>query len=285
MLNKVPFLGFAEPISSLTHLVSALIIFILGLRMLWLARGNAKRLTSLTIYVFCCVFLFSMSGVYHLLNKGTSANYVLQILDHAGIYLMISGTFTPFQIILLRGVKRWAPLITIWILAITGLTLTSVFFSSMPEWLLLSFFISMGWMSLFTVWFIRNIDKEVVKYIFIGGLLYTIGAIADFARAPNLIPRILEAHEIFHIFVSSAALVHFYSIFRISTLPISDKPVVILKTYPDKVKAYIKSENAYFEAKTEDEVKSKISDWIEDNYISQYIPKRVTIKYFKEEYL
>ena len=282
-MEITPFLGFSEPISSISHLLSAVLFLGLGSKMIWLGRGNMGRTTALVIYTFCGIFLFSMSGVYHLLDKGTTSNYVLRILDHAGIYLMISGSFTPFQIIFLRGLKRWLPLIGIWILAITGLTLTSIFFSTMPEWLLLSFFISMGWMSLFTVAFIFPIDRPTVKFIFMGGVLYTLGAIADFARAPIIITQVIEAHEVFHFFVSAAAMVHFYAIYRIATVPISDKLTVIVKLRPHQVKAYFTSENACFFLENDAELKTVVKNWIEKFYPLKLRPKFVRFKYFKED--
>jgi channel protein (hemolysin III family) len=215
-VDTISFLGFSEPISSIVHLLSALFFLVAGTTMIYKSNLHRLPLAGMVIYIFCAVFLFSMSGVYHLLEKETTANYVLRILDHAGIYLMIAGSFTPFQLILLKGAKRWGVLIPIWILAITGLTLTAIFFDSMPEWLLLSFFIAMGWLSLFTVYFIRKIDFLSVKYIFSGGVLYTVGAAFDFLRWPNLIDGVLAAHELFHLFITAAAMVHFKRIWDLS---------------------------------------------------------------------
>ncbi len=285
MIERIPFLGFSEPISSLTHLISALIFLYFGSKMIWQGRGNAVRVISLLLYIGCAVFLFSMSGVYHLLEKGTTSNYVLQVLDHAGIYLMISGSFTPFQVVLLRGYKRWIPLTCIWLLGITGLTLTSIFFSTMPEWLLLSFFISMGWMSVFTVWFIRKVDFKSVKYLFIGGLLYTTGAIFDFARWPSLIHSVFEAHEIFHIFVTAGALVHFKAIYRLSTIPVSDQLDVYIRVLPNIYKAHFSTEHGQLEAQSDEGMRLKIKAWIETNYLKALTPKNVRLKYFKEDKL
>ncbi len=279
----ISLLGFSEPISSMTHLFGALIYLIFGMIFIYKGRGNNLRVSALVLYVFCGVFLFSMSGVYHLLEKGTTANYVLRILDHAGIYVMISGTFTPFQVILLRGAKRWLPLAGIWILAITGLTLTSVFFSDMSEKIILTFFISMGWMSLFTVWFVRKIDIQTVKLIFLGGIFYTVGAIFDFLRWPNLIEGVLEGHELFHIFVLAGAFAHFYAIYLICTKPISQELVLIIKNYPRYSRGYFITENTVFEGSDLEEVKKSARQWVRASYDSAHIPKSITVKYFNED--
>ncbi len=285
MNSYISFLGFDEPINSITHLLSAILFLYFGGLMIWRGRGNKLRVAALTTYVVCAVFLFSMSGVYHLLPKGTTPNYVLQILDHAGIYLMISGSFAPFQIILLRGYQRWVPLIIIWILGITGVSLTSVFFSDMPEWLLLIFFISMGWMSVFTVWFIRKTDPVSIKHLFRGGVLYTVGAIIDFVGRGNTSTEIFGHHELFHIFVSVAAFVHLYGVNRISTFPISDKLIVMIKESPKEVKAYFTTENALFYGKDDSELRTKIKEWIDKQYLAALKPRVVKLKHFWEDQL
>lgn len=285
MLERIPIPGFSEPVNSLSHLLSAGFFLLFGLWMLFKGRGNRGREFSLGLYVFCNVFLFSMSGVYHLLEKGTDASYVLRVLDHAGIYLMISGSFTPFQIILLRGAKRWIPLAAIWVLAATGISLTAVFFESMPEWMLLAFFISMGWMSLATVWFIRKTEPQTVKLIFLGGVFYTLGALFDFLRWPALIPSVFEAHELFHLFVTAGALTHFAAIFRIADFPVSNSLTAVVKKLPGKYKAYFTSERAVFHASSDEEMKEKILEWTKRRFLKPLLPKRIKIKYYEEDNL
>lgn len=284
-LSKIPLLGFSEPLSSMSHLLAALLFFVACFWVLHKGRGNLTRLATLSVYFFCAVFLFSMSGVYHLLQKGSDANYVLQILDHSGIFLMIAGSFTPFQIILLRGVKRWVPLILIWLLAINGIVFTSIFFKEMPESLKLSFYIGMGWMALFTVWFIRKFDQKTVSLITLGGVFYTLGAIMDYFRWPVLFTRVFEAHEVFHILIVLGAATHLYAIYRIAHIPITDKLTVVIKKFPDRFIAYPKSENALLSAMSDQEIRSKISDWIHGTYHQKLKPKRVRLRYFKEDHL
>ena len=279
------FIGFSEPVSSWTHLIASIVFLIVGLKMLYHARGNNLKSLSLLIYVFSGVFLFAMSGVYHLLNKGTTANYVLQILDHAGIYLLIAGSLTPFQIILLRGYKRWIPLVFMWILAITGLTLTAIFFENMPEGLILTFFLGMGWMSLFTVWFIRKTSINTIKLIAIGGLLYTIGAMIDFTKWPTLIEKVIEPHEVFHLFVVAAALVHLYAVLLISRKPISQSLTVNITKFPEYYSGIITSENMNFTGKSEESIKQQLQDWIRESYFEEFAPNEIRIRYYREEHL
>ena len=278
-----PFLGFHEPVSSLNHLFVALVVLFIGPIMVWRAQGNVLRRFSLFIYVFSNIFLFSMSGVYHLLQKGTDANYVLQILDHAGIFLLIAGTFTPLHIILLRGASRWVPLVSIWVLAIVGITLGSIFFSDMPEWLFLTLFISMGWMGTYGMWAIRKVDPKTTWLVLIGGVFYTVGALIDFAKLPALITGHIGSHEIFHFFITAAAAVHFYGVWRISKVPSSAKLTLVVKKRPDKVTAKFTSEGVRFVGSSVDEVKTAATNWVKDHFPSLNAPSLIRVKIYNEE--
>jgi channel protein (hemolysin III family) len=101
-MNPIPFLGFTDPVSSWSHLLAAVAFFIGAFLLCHRGRGNAARVTSLIVFSLSLVFLFSMSGVFHLLERGGTARAVLQRLDHAGIWVLIAGTFTPIHTILFR---------------------------------------------------------------------------------------------------------------------------------------------------------------------------------------
>ncbi len=137
--------GFYHPFSSMSHLLGAVAFFIYGIFLLRRGRGSRSRLIFLGVYVFSGIFLFSMSAVYHMLEvKGTPWR-VFERLDHCAIFVLIAGTFTPVHGILFRGLWRWLPLLFVWACAITGLTLKTIFFNEMPEWLGLTFYLSLGW--------------------------------------------------------------------------------------------------------------------------------------------
>src|SRR5687767_13132626 len=97
--------GFGDPVSSLTHLAAAVVFAILSGFLVARGRGDAGRAASLAVFAFSCVLLLSMSGVYHLLTPDTAARAVLMRLDHAAIFVLIAGSFTPIHVILLRN--RW----------------------------------------------------------------------------------------------------------------------------------------------------------------------------------
>ncbi len=98
--------GFAEPFNSLSHLLAAPVLLVLGYRLLRRGAGDVGRITALTVFVFTCVLLLAMSGVFHLLPLGSDGRYVMQHLDNAATFLLIAGTFTPIHAIVFRGFWR-----------------------------------------------------------------------------------------------------------------------------------------------------------------------------------
>src|SRR5690606_38523367 len=151
-LYAIPILGFSEPVSSISHLGAAVLFSISNLYLLRRGRGIKFRVTALAINFFCVVYLFSMSGVYYLLAPTVSSRLVLQRLDHSAIWSMIAGTFTPIHLILFRGFWRWGVLVLVWITAITGLVLKTIFFHEVPEVLSLSLYLGLGWCGLASAW-------------------------------------------------------------------------------------------------------------------------------------
>ncbi|MEK6748738.1 MAG: hemolysin III family protein [Pseudomonadota bacterium] len=209
--------GFSEPFSSLSHLLAAGVMLALGIRLIINGRGNAGRVIALIVYIFSAVFLLSMSGVFHLLQPGGSGRMVLQRLDHAGIFLLIAGTFTPVHMILFSGWWRWGMLAVIWSIAITSITLKTIFFNEIAEWLGLSLYLGLGWFGAISgIRLIRCHGYACIKPLVYGALAYTLGAIMEFSGTPDLIPGMLGPHELFHIAVLFGIGYHFVFVWRIA---------------------------------------------------------------------
>jgi channel protein (hemolysin III family) len=217
-----PIPGFNDPVSSLTHLLGAVVFGVLGFFLLRRAWGNRSRVAFVGVYAFSCVFLLSMSGVYHLLPRG-SGRMVLERLDHGAIFLLIAGTFTPVHGLLFRGLERWGPLALIWAAAITGITLKTIFFSNVAQWLGLTFYLGLGWVGVFTttvLWW--RYRFAFVKPVLWGGLAYTVGGLLEHLGFPILIPGVLGAHDLFHLAVLAGVGFHwkFVTQFASGTVPV-----------------------------------------------------------------
>jgi channel protein (hemolysin III family) len=206
---RYSFLGFADPVSSITHLIGAAVALILGIRLCIRFNGPILYRFGLITFVSGTVFMLSMSGVYHLLDHNGSGRYVLQHLDYASIWLMIAGTFTPVHLLLFQGWKRWGILLIIWAIAINGVVFMTVFFDDFPEWLALVFYLGMGWVGLYSgILIFREHGLDFVRLLGYGGIAYSVGAILDFIESPTIIPGVIETHEIFHFAIIIGIVCH-----------------------------------------------------------------------------
>ncbi|MCK9635293.1 MAG: hemolysin III family protein [Methylobacter tundripaludum] len=122
-----PILGFTHPLSSITHLLGAIFFAYQATLMFRQEKGSTIRIISLAVFSGSCIFLLLVSGVYHLLPTTGAAHTVFQRLDHAAIFLVIAGTFTPIHCILFTGFLRWGFLAIVWVLAISGLIVKTIF--------------------------------------------------------------------------------------------------------------------------------------------------------------
>lgn len=211
--------GFSDPFSSMTHLFSAPIFLVIGIVMLWKLRGSNSRIVSLTIFSFAVVFLLAMSGVFHLLTPGTTGRYVLQILDHAAIFFLIAATFTPIHVLQFKGILRWGILLLVWSIAITGLTLKSVYFEDVPEALSLTLYLGLGWLGVLTAYYLtRKFGIKTIMPLIYGALAYTAGATMEFLRFPVLIDGVIGPHEIFHVLVIVGISFHWKFVHQMATI-------------------------------------------------------------------
>ncbi|MCK9621643.1 MAG: hemolysin III family protein [Methylobacter sp.] len=202
MSGIYPILGFTHPLSSIIHLLGAVFFTYQAKHMLRRVKGSSIRTISLAVFSGSCIFLLLVSGVYHLLATTGVAHTVFQRLDHAAIFLVIAGTFTPINCILFTGLLRWGFLVTVWVLAISGLIVKTIFFTTIPEWLGLSFYLGLGWMGLFMgfhLW--RDYGFAFIQPLVLGGIFYTVGAIIEYHQKLTIVPGIIGPHEILHIAV------------------------------------------------------------------------------------
>ena len=285
-MNIIPVPGFSEPFSCWSHLLAATVaavgIYFLSRR----GKGSKGRLFSLGVFSFSLIFLFSMSGVYHLLEPGGVPRAVFQRLDHAAIWVLIAGTFTPIHAILFRGLWRWGILLLVWVIAITGLVLEVVFFSEIPEWLTLSFYLGLGWIGVFSGWkFRRSFGDSSSRYLLWGGLLYSFGAVLEFLRWPVLISGVVGPHEVFHLFVVAGAATHWYFVFKWAAHPIRNTITFHVRVFPgERYFARAVGESLSLEALSLDGLHEKIKSLVQESFHQSFQPQ-IHLKYFHEEIL
>ena len=164
-----------------------------------------------------------MSGVFHMLEEGSTGRNVLGRLDKAAIFALIAGTHTPVQGLFFRGVARWGVLGLMWLVAATGITLFSVFYDSLPRGLGTTVYLVMGWIAGvagIVVW--RRQGTSRVWLLILGGVVYSLGAIFLGLEWPTIWPGTLGPHELWHVAVLAAMGLHWKFVFENARQPMDE---------------------------------------------------------------
>jgi hemolysin III len=153
------------------------------------------------VYATTTVLLFAVSGVYHRGQWGERTHGRLKRLDHANIFLIIAGSYTPFAVLLLEGGQRLALLLVVWVGAVLGVCFR-VLWVGAPRWLYVPAYVALGWVA---VAFLPAITETggvaVLVLVAVGGVLYTLGGIVYGTRRPDPYPAWFGYHEVFHTLV------------------------------------------------------------------------------------
>ncbi len=214
-MQVLPLPGVLEPVSALTHLLGALVFALLSIPLLRRARGDARRVALLGVYACACVLLLAMSGVYHMLPEESTGRAVMGRLDKAAIFVLIAGTHTPVQGLFFRGVARWGVLLALWLIAAAGITLFTIYYAHLPRGLATGVYLLLGWIAFpsgLLVW--RRIGTREIAPLVLGGLAYSLGALLQWLRWPNLAPGVFGPHEMWHLAVLAGMGLHWAFLFR-----------------------------------------------------------------------
>ena len=203
-----------DPVSGFSHLLGA-ILSIIGTYFLLTNSKTIEETVCFLIFGISSFLLYSSSTNYHLFGKPASEIGYLRKIDHASIYFLIAGTFTPFCVLIIENPLGIIILITTWVLAIIGATAVFInsFWKHFPRWAATGLYLLMGWFSVFLMYPLR-IYPLILSLLLLGGLFYTIGAIIYAIKKPNLFKG-FGFHELFHIFVLLGTITHFFAIYLI----------------------------------------------------------------------
>lgn len=206
-----------EPINGFTHLAGAILSFIglLALVIKTALQGpSAVALTAVIIFGISMILLYSASATYHLVVSTEKVISYLRRIDHAMIFLLIAGSYTPFCLIALKGTAGWVLFSVIIAIAIVGISFKLIWFNC-PRWLSTGIYVLMGWLAIFLIGPLKKaLSPQGLELLIIGGVFYTIGAII-YATKPNFLKsKYLGFHEIFHIFIMFGTLTHFLCVFK-----------------------------------------------------------------------
>jgi len=169
--------------------------------------GSARAATS--IYAVSMMALFGVSASYHRLSWSPQAHARMRRLDHATIFVLIAGTYTPFTVLGLTSAWRISMLVVVWGIAAIGIML-KVFRFRGGNIASSGLYIALGWLAVITMpQLIHTLGLAAILLLFIGGVLYTAGAIMFALHRPDPNPRVFGYHEVWHSFVIGGSACHY----------------------------------------------------------------------------
>jgi hemolysin III len=184
-----------------SHAAAAVAALVTTVALVALSGADVARAVSMLIFGLSMILMYVVSAIYHIGRWRPETTRVLRALDHANIYVLIAGTFTPLCLNVLDGSFRTTMLAIVWSVAIAGVAL-SVFTEHLPRFVTAGLYIGMGWIGVVVVpAFARLMPWPAVAVLLLGGLLYTVGALVYALRRPDPYPRVFGFHEVFHLFV------------------------------------------------------------------------------------
>lgn len=198
-----------EKINVLTHGFGLLFSFIAFYLLILKAIQFNKPIQSLSfiIYGLSLIILYAASTLYHA-SKDPEKRRRLNIFDHASIYVLIAGSYTPFALVTLEGKVGWWLFGIIWTFALTGVIL-KLYYTGKYDKLSTIMYVAMGWIVIFAMKpLIENLNQTGLYWLIAGGIFYTIGALF-YSYA-----KLKYNHAIFHVFVLLGSFAHFIAIYK-----------------------------------------------------------------------
>lgn len=211
-----------DPISALTHFIGFCAAMIGMPSLLLRASANyagMDAMFSFSVFMISMILLYGASTAYHSFHISERGDKILKKIDHMMIFILIAGSYTPVCTIVLPNATGKTLLITIWSIAILGITFKALWVTC-PKWVSSVIYIAMGWAAIFALKPIyHGISHAAFAWLLAGGIIYTIGGVIYACKLPLLQKyfKSFGAHEIFHLFVMGGSLCHYIMMFSYLT--------------------------------------------------------------------
>ncbi len=197
-----------EALNILSH-AGGLILSVAGLVLLVIRAityGNVGHVLSFSIFGVSLVLLYAASTAYHSV-RDPKLRGRMRVLDHAAIYILIAGTYTPFCLITLKGPVGWTIFVISWAMALVGVVL-KLYFTGRFHRTSTAMYVFMGWIIVFAIKpLATNLSSEGLFWLVAGGVSYTVGAIFF------SLGKLKFNHALFHVFVLAGSISHFIAVY------------------------------------------------------------------------
>ncbi len=172
------------------------------------ARGRVAAI----VYASTVVFMFGVSGIYHRVTWRGPWRLHMRRLDHAGIYLLIAGSYTPFGLLVLHGTLQVVVLAIVWTGAAAAILLKVVWVEA-PKWLAAAIAIPLGWVAVIVLpEIVHQLGLTACLLVVAGGIMFTAGGLIYAFRRPDPVPTVFGYHEVFHALVILAVCLQYGTI-------------------------------------------------------------------------
>jgi hemolysin III len=189
-----------------------------GIILIVLANGVIPKVAA-SIFFASSFLLFGNSALYHRFNWRPKVKITLKRIDHANIFLLIAGSYTPMAMLALPADKGLVLLVAVWIGAVLGISFR-IFWINAPRWLYVPLYVLLSWAAMFYVVDFFSFNAVAMSLILIGGLCYTAGAVVYGIKKPNPFPGHFGFHEIFHALTVIAFICHWVAVLQVSMQPL-----------------------------------------------------------------
>lgn len=169
---------------------------VLGIALVTVASGGVAK-TASVVFMASSLLLFGSSALYHRFDWKPKMKRLLKRIDHANIFLLIAGTYTPLSLLALPPDKGIVLLVCVWAGALLGMGFR-VFWINAPRWLYVPLYVGLGWAAIVFMGDLFAANALMMVLVLVGGVLYTAGAVVYGFKRPNPFPGHFGFHEIFH---------------------------------------------------------------------------------------
>lgn len=206
-----------EPWNAITHGVGTVLALVGGVLLVVLSAGDGRRMVAFAIYATSLVLLYLASTLLHAVRARPEVLRRLRVFDHAAIYLLIAGTYTPIALVTLAGVSPawgWSVFGVAWGAAGLGVLFKLVWLDA-PRWLSTALYLALGWMAVVAIApLVQALPWSALAWLAAGGAFYSVGAVVYALKRPDPWPKVFGYHEVWHLFVLAGSTCHYVLMLR-----------------------------------------------------------------------